>query len=364
MDYCARVFVAVLKRVVAHLGEEKMIEVERRATSRALRHAGGWLLGSALFVLGACQEKAPSGGTSAPATAATEASPSPCDQFVTQLCGRSGDKSALCGSGKELAKVLPPSACVAAIKDFPQVEQQIDSDRKICTELSERLCKDLGPTTDTCGMIRERTTQFPHEQCEQLTKEYPQVLEELKQQEAQNQPLSPESQARIAAKGAPEFGPADAKVTIVEFSDFQCPYCARAADVVHKIRAQYADKVRFVFRQFPLPMHGDAHLAAQASLAAQRQGKFWEFHDLLFKNQQALSREQLEGYAKELKLNLPELQQSLDSHTEKAAVDADVSLGEGVSVNGTPTLFINGKRVSNPTEFELVSKMIEEALGA
>jgi len=119
-----------------------------------------------------------------------------------------------------------------------------------------------------------------------------------------------------------------------------------------------------VFRQFPLPMHPDAHLAAQASLAAERQGKFWEFHDLLFKNQQALSRESLEGYAKEVKLNLAALQQSLDAHTEKAAVDADVSLGEGVFVNGTPTVFINGKRVSNPTEVELVSKMIEEALGA
>jgi len=341
-----------------------MIEVERRASLRALRHACGWLLASALAVLGACQEKAPSGGTSAPATAATEASANPCDQFIAQLCSRSGDKSALCGSGKELGKVLPPSACVAAIKDFPQMEQQIEADRKICTELAERLCKDLGPTSDTCGMIRERTPQFPREQCEQLTKEYAQVLDELKQQEAQNQPLSPEAQARIAAKGAPEFGPADAKVTIVEFSDFQCPYCARAAEVVHKIRAKYADQVRFVFRQFPLPMHPDAHLAAQASLAAQRQGKFWEFHDLLFKNQQALSRESLEGYAKEVKLNLSELKQSLDGQTEKAAVDADVSLGEGVFVNGTPTVFINGKRVSNPSEFELVSKMIEEALGA
>ncbi|HKO94969.1 MAG TPA: thioredoxin domain-containing protein [Polyangiaceae bacterium] len=338
-----------------------MMQIERRASLRVLRH---WLLASALLVLAACQEKAPSGGTSSPETAAAEASSNPCDQFISQLCGRSGDKSALCGSGKELAKVLPPSACVAAIKDFPQVEQQIEADRKICSELSERLCKDLGPTTETCAMIRERTPQFPREQCEQLTKEYAQVLDELKQQEAQSQPLSAESQARIAAKGAPEFGPADAKVTIVEFSDFQCPYCARAAEVVHKIRAQYADKVRFVFRQFPLPMHPDAHLAAQASLAAQRQGKFWEFHDLLFKNQQALSRESLEGYAKEVKLNLSELQQSLDAHTEKAAVDADVSLGEGVFVNGTPTVFINGKRVSNPTEFELVSKMIEEALGA
>jgi protein-disulfide isomerase len=132
---------------------------------------------------------------------------------------------------------------------------------------------------------------------------------------------------------------------------------------VHKIRERYADKVRFVFRQFPLPMHPDAHLASEASLAAHRQGKFWEFHDLLFANQQALSRSSLEDYARQAKLNLVDLQKALDSQTEKAAVDADVSLGEGVQVNGTPTLFINGKRVANPTEFEPVAQLIDEALG-
>jgi protein-disulfide isomerase len=133
---------------------------------------------------------------------------------------------------------------------------------------------------------------------------------------------------------------------------------------VHKIREQYADRVRFVFRQFPLPMHPDARLAAQAALEAQRQGKFWEFHDLLFAHQQELSREHLEDYAKQAKLNVAELKKALDGGAEKAAVDADVKLGEGVSVNGTPTVFINGKRVANPTDFTGVAKMIDEALGA
>ncbi|HVZ32672.1 MAG TPA: thioredoxin domain-containing protein [Polyangiaceae bacterium] len=348
-----------------------MIQFENRPRPSAPHALLGSLLGGILLVTSACHEKKPAEtGAAAPTASATGsagasgAAAGPCDQFITQLCGRSGEKSPLCGSGKEVARVLPASACLAAIKDFSQVEQQIDQSRKTCLDLSERLCKDLGPNTDTCALVREQTPQIPRESCEQMTQNYDQVLGELKQREAQNQPLTPEVQAQIAAKGAPSFGPENAKVTIVEFSDFQCPYCARASEVVHKIREQYADRVRFVFRQFPLPMHPDARLAAQAALEAQRQGKFWEFHDLLFAHQQELSREHLEDYAKQAKLNVAELKKALDGGAEKAAVDADVKLGEGVSVNGTPTVFINGKRVANPTDFTGVAKMIDEALGA
>jgi protein-disulfide isomerase len=324
----------------------------------------GLLLAACALLAGsACREKTPTDSAKAPVAASAQGGS--CEQFVTQLCERSGgDEAALCTSAKELGRVLPQSACVAALQDFAQLEGQMATERKVCNDLMERLCKDLGPDTSTCAMVREETPQFPREQCEELTQNYEQVLPQLKKQETMNQPLSTESQALIAAKGAPSFGPENAKVTVVEFSDFQCPYCARAAEVVSKLRERYSDKVRFVFRQFPLPMHPDAQLAAEASLAAQRQGKFWEFHDLLFANQDALNRESLEKYAKQLNLNLSALQQALDSKTEKAAVDADVKLGEGVQVNGTPTVFINGKRVPNPTEFEPVAKLIDEALGS
>jgi protein-disulfide isomerase len=300
-----------------------------------------------------------------PAAATTEASGgAACTQFVTQLCARAGEKSQLCTSGKNLGKVLPESACQAAVKDFAGVEKQIDDDRKVCTDLTERLCKDIGADTDSCRMVREQTPQFPSEQCQEISKNYEQVLGELKQNEAKNQPLSQDKQAKIAGGGAPSFGPETAKVTIVEFSDFQCPFCTRAANVVHQIREKYGDKVRFVFRQYPLPMHGDAHLAAQASLAAHQQGKFWEFHDLLFANQRALTRPSLEGYAKQVNLDVPRLKRALDDQSLKTAVDADVKLGEEVNVSGTPTLFINGKRVANPTEFAPVAQLIDAELGA
>ncbi len=336
-----------------------MIQLKRRGNRAAIAIPLSLLLG--LFG-SACQKKeAPE---VAPASAANQEEGGPCAQFITQLCARTGDKSQLCSSGKSLGKVLPVSACQAAIKDFSQLDKQIDSERKVCTDLVDRLCTDLGAATDTCKLVRDQTPQFPREQCEELTKNYDQVLGELKQKEAQNQPLPAEAQAKMAAAGAPSFGPENAKVTIVEFSDFQCPFCTRAAEVTHQIKEKYGDKVRFVFRQYPLPMHQDAHLAAQAALAAHQQGKFWQFHDLLFANQRALSRDALEGYAKQLSLNVGEIKQALDSQTYKAAVDADVKLGEEVNVNGTPTLFINGKRVPNPTEFAPVAEQIDAALGA
>jgi protein-disulfide isomerase len=151
-------------------------------------------------------------------------------------------------------------------------------------------------------------------------------------------------------------------VTIVEFSDFQCPYCSRAASVASQIKSKYADKVRFVFRQFPLSFHQNAHIAAQASLAANAQGKFWELHDKMFENQQKLDRESLEASAKEIGLNLAEFKKALDDKTYESIVDAELKLGESVAVDGTPTMFLNGKRIANPTDFDAISKEIDTAL--
>jgi len=335
------------------------------ASKRAARTAASSVAALVLAIgfTSACRQRDKGAEPSGAAEAAANVDGA-CAQFTTQLCARTGERSQVCASSKALGKVLPPSACSAAVKDFALMEKQIDSERKVCNDLVERLCKDLGPTSDTCQMVREETPAFPREQCEELTSSYDQVLTELKQREAQNQPLSPEVQAKLAAPGAPSFGPDNAKVTIVEFSDFQCPFCTRAASVVHQIREKYGDKVRFVFRQYPLPMHGDARLAAQAALAAHQQGKFWEYHDLLFKNQRSLERASLEEYAKQANLDVDRLKKGLDDPSLKAAVDADVKLGEEVNVNGTPTVFINGKRVANPTEFEPVAKLIDAALGA
>jgi protein-disulfide isomerase len=129
-----------------------------------------------------------------------------------------------------------------------------------------------------------------------------------------------------------------------------------------QLKEKYGTQVHVVFRQFPLSFHKEAHLAAQASLAAHAQGKFWEFHDKLFEDQSKLARPGLEASAKAVGLDMAAFNKALDDKTYQATVDADVKLGEEVMVNGTPTLFMNGKRISDPTNFEAISKAIDAAL--
>ncbi|TNF25585.1 MAG: DsbA family protein [Deltaproteobacteria bacterium] len=234
--------------------------------------------------------------------------------------------------------------------------------RKGCDELVGKLCKDLGEDTETCAMVKRETPKFPPERCAQFLKQYDQVLADLQRMEAKNKPLAAEQLAKISADDAYSFGPKDAKVTVVEFSDFQCPYCSRAANVVEQLKEKYSDKVHFVFRHFPLSFHQNAHLASQAAMAANEQGKFFEFHSKMFENQRALERADLEKYATELGLDMDKFKAALDNGTFKDAVDADIKLGESVAVDGTPTLFINGKRAANPTDFTAVQAMIDAAL--
>src|SRR6185369_10636032 len=161
-------------------------------------------------------------------------------------------------------------------------------------ELVEKLCTAVGPDTNSCQLVTTETKKFPPEKCKMMMEHLPEVTAELQRMEEGNKPLSAEMQTAISQASDASFGPANAKVQVVEFSDFQCPYCSRAATVVHQIKEKYGDKVRFTFRQFPLPMHPNARIASEAALAANSQGKFWEFHDRLFKNQNQLDRAGLE----------------------------------------------------------------------
>jgi protein-disulfide isomerase len=131
---------------------------------------------------------------------------------------------------------------------------------------------------------------------------------------------------------------------------------------VHDLKEKYGDKVHFVFRQFPLSFHQNANLSAQAALAAHAQGKFWEFHDKAFANQQKLERPALEQYAKEIGLDMSAFKKALDDKTYEPAVAAEQKLGEEVAVDGTPTMFLNGARVGNPTDLAEISKEIDAAL--
>jgi len=292
------------------------------------------------------------------------ANPKACDQFAEKICKDAGDPaSKTCTDLKGTLELLTPEACSVALTNVDFSLKKLADKRKKCDELQTKLCNDIGNDTQTCEMVKGSTKNFTPDRCETMLGKYDEVLAGLKKQEEKNKPLSPEVQAKLTDGNPPAFGKKDSKVIVVEFSDFQCPYCSRAADTVHSIKEKYSDKVLFVFRQYPLSFHENAHISAEASLAAHAQGKFWELHDTMFKNQRKLDRPALDGYAKEAGLNLSEFKKALDDKKYKDAVDAELKLGEEVAVDGTPTMFINGKRVSNPTSMEEVSKAIDDALG-
>lgn len=176
--------------------------------------------------------------------------------------------------------------------------------------------------------------------------------------------LLEEPRVEVAVGDGPPRGPEDAPVTIVEFSDFQCPYCARVNPTLDAIRERYPDQVRIVFRHFPLDFHKEAPKAAEASRCANEQGKFWEYHDLLFANQRALGVDQLKQYAARLDLDRSEFDQCLDSGREAAAVQKDVADGRAAGVSGTPAFFINGRFVNGALPLENFVQAIEAELEA
>ena len=154
--------------------------------------------------------------------------------------------------------------------------------------------------------------------------------------------------------GRPLKGVAGAKVVLVEFADFQCGYCREASKVLKSTSERYGDDVAIYFKHYPLPAHPFAELAARASVAAHRQGKFWPMHDALFKNQKSLSPEKIESLAQRAGLNMGKFKADLESPDVLSIVGEDRKEGEASGISGTPTIFINGKKfLGNPTEDEI-----------
>lgn len=178
-------------------------------------------------------------------------------------------------------------------------------------------------------------------------------------------PGAPEPQkivTDINITGAPVNGPKNAPVTIIAFSDFQCPFCSRVVPTLHDLEKQYQGKIKVVFKHQPLPFHNNAKPAAMASMAANEQGKFWEYHDKLFANQQALDRPSLERYAEELKLDMGKFRAALDSNKFDKYITDDSNEGMRVGANGTPTFFINGRQVVGAQPIDAFKAVIDDEL--
>jgi protein-disulfide isomerase len=157
-------------------------------------------------------------------------------------------------------------------------------------------------------------------------------------------------------------GPADAPVTILEWSDFQCPYCKQAQEVLARLLAEYPDSVRLVFKDFPLRSHDRAVPAALAARCAGAQGRFWEYHDLLFVAQPDFARDDLQGYARRLGLDEPRFAHCLDADQFKDAVATDQREGREAGVRATPTFFVNGRKIEGALPIEEFRDAIRQAL--
>jgi len=157
-------------------------------------------------------------------------------------------------------------------------------------------------------------------------------------------------------------GPESAPVTLVEYGDYQCPYCGAAYPIVKSVQRRLGDRLRFVFRNFPLSeMHPFALGAAEAAEAAGAQGKFWEMHDRLFENQRALDAPHLVQSARQLGLDIPQFEHALAEHTYAPRVHEDFLSGARSGVNGTPTFYINGRRHDGSYDLETLLAAIERA---
>ena len=160
----------------------------------------------------------------------------------------------------------------------------------------------------------------------------------------------------------PAFGSRNATVEIVEFSDFQCPFCQRLNGTLEQLKADYGDDVRLVFKDYPLPNHAQAFKAAEAGNCAHEQGKFWELHDVMFSNQSELEVADLKRHAGELGLDQASFDTCLDSGRFAASVSADLRLGQGVGVSSTPTVFINGRAVMGAAPYNVFAEIVQDEI--
>ena len=213
--------------------------------------------------------------------------------------------------------------------------------------------------------MKERIAKFLSSELKQRAIES-WIAEQSKKNPAEvyfEKPLRPVYDVKVG--DAPFMGRKDASVTVVEYSDFQCPFCAKGSKIINQIKDKYGEKVKVVFKNFPLPFHKLAKTAAVAGLCANEQGKnyFWKMHDLMFDNQSKLNKKDLKEIAKNFKgFDQAKFDDCLDKDKYMAKVNSDIEEGKKIGVKSTPTFFVNGKVINGAHPLEVFSELIDQDL--
>ena len=210
----------------------------------------------------------------------------------------------------------------------------------------------------TLDQVKPRIVEFLKQQ--KAAERQEAFLTELKAKYKTTVALKP-PKVDVSTAGRPVRGPEKATVTVIEFSDYECPFCKRAEETVKKVLADYGDKIRFVYRHFPLEFHAHARPAAEASACAGAQGKFWEYHDKLW-TLADLSDDKLKALAGELGLDQAKFDDCFAKKQFKADIDKDMADASSVGVTGTPAFFINGRMLSGAQPYEKFKEIIDEEL--
>lgn len=235
----------------------------------------------------------------------------------------------------------------------------------------KRLEKVVNTEVSPCGdAVTLAESLFNTKHCPLATRAASFIIEKIKLDFNENE-ISTAYVARYATlkglaiplDGSPSRGANKATITVVVFTDFECPFCAKTASYLEELERRHPDAVAVVYKAFPLTIHPMAELAARAAFAAHKQNKFWQMHDTLFSaSGSALTRERIEVMAEGLGLDLDQFKEDLASPAATAAIAADQKLGQSLGVNGTPSLFVNGRQLDSAGAAGLEERVSEELL--
>ena len=242
------------------------------------------------------------------------------------------------------------------------IEQEVTAkvsrvtDPEIATWFQENQARLQGATLD---QARTAIASFLVQQRSQTARQL--YVDALRRKTAVRITLEPPRQV-VAKADRPSKGPVDAPIEMIEFSDFQCPFCLRAFPTVAQVLETYGDRIHLVYRHYPLTNHPDARPAAEAAQCAAEQGKFWQYHDALFGDQSRLSDADLKQRAVQLGMDAAKFNTCVDTHKYKADIETDIRAGDEAGVSGTPAFFINGRVLSGAMPFDEFKRLIDEEL--